>query len=106
MVGNAVLVTNVASNVAETLGKFPLKPGLVKASTGHAREGIQLIIGLQIIHIADGDAHTVGVPRAAMRFTIIPQSPPDADRENGDIPSALDLFHDLIQVELAERIHA
>src|SRR5207253_8021065 len=72
MVGNAVLVTNVASNVAENLGKFPLKPGLVKASAGHAREGIQLIVGLQIIHIADGDSHSMGVARAAVCFTIIP----------------------------------
>src|SRR6266702_6975232 len=106
MVGNAVLVTNVASNVAENLGKFPLKPGLVKASAGHAREGIQLIVGLQIIHIADGDSHSMGVARAAVCFTLIPQRPSDADWENRDIPRALDLLHDLIQVELAECIDA
>src|SRR2546421_11124845 len=106
MIGNAVLVTNVASDVAENLGKFALKPGLVKASAGHARESVQLIVRLQIIHVGDGNAHSMGVAGTAVRFTIIPQSPPNADGENRDITRALDLFHNLIQVELAERIPA
>src|SRR2546427_11553029 len=106
MIGNAVLVTNVASDVAENLGKFALKPGLVKASAGHARESVQLILGLQIIYVADGNTDSVRVAGAAVRFTIIPQSPPDADRENRDIAGALDLLHDLIEVELAKGVHA
>src|SRR5437879_12714217 len=98
MVGNAVLVTNVASNVAENLGKFPLKPGLVKASAGHAREGIQLIVGLQVIHIADGDSHSMGVARAAVCFTIIPQSASDGDWCNREISRAIDILIVLLLV--------
>src|SRR2546423_12937161 len=105
-ISNTVLVTNVASDVTENLGKFALKPGLVKASAGHAGKSGQLIVGLQIIHISDRDARSMGVAGAAVRFTIIPQSPSNTDRENRDIASALDLLDDLIKVELTEGIHA
>src|SRR5882672_3103362 len=55
-VSNTILVTNVASDVTKNLRKFTLKPGLVKAPAGHAGKSGQLIVGLQIIHISDGDA--------------------------------------------------
>src|SRR6266446_8400787 len=51
MVGEGVLLANVFANFLEDLGKLGLETREESAASGHGREILQLIIGLQVVEI-------------------------------------------------------
>src|SRR5215467_4983576 len=69
MVGNRVFVADVLPDAVEDFPKFLLEAREIRASARHAGEGVHLVIGLQVIHLANGNTHAVGVS-AGMHFAI------------------------------------
>src|SRR6202451_3969994 len=59
MVGTAVLIAYVTADLMENLRKLGLKSRKVGAATSQAREGVHLVVGLQIIHLTNRDARSV-----------------------------------------------
>src|ERR1700683_4042504 len=101
MIGQRVLIANVAADILKVLAILRLKPWKVSAAAGHGGEGAHFVVGLQIIHFAGVNAHTAvpGVTHDSSDLS-------DADREDGYIFRILDLLHDLVQRGSAETIES
>src|SRR4029077_13636153 len=90
-------------NVPEQFGQFALETGEIGATAGHSSESLHFVIALQIVHVVHRNTHAMRIS-AAMHLAIFAHDETYADGENGDVFGGLDLFHDLVKVELTESI--
>src|SRR5580698_11626231 len=85
VIGNSVLVADVARDVAENLRVFRLKTRLIETSPRHFGEGLHFIVGLQIIHLGDWNAGSTGSTGATVHFAVFPDDPAGTDGKNRDV---------------------
>ena len=89
----------------KNLRQLRLKSREISAAAGQTSKSVHFIVALQVIHLPNGDAHSVSVT-TAMGFAILADGKPDAHRENGYIVRGLYLFYNLVKIELAKGVHA
>jgi len=76
--------------------------GEIGATAGHSGESLHFVIALEIVHVAHRNTHAMRVS-AAMHFAISRTMKPTLIGKWSHL-SCLDLFHDLVKVELTESI--
>src|SRR5208282_6502772 len=82
-----------------------LKAREIGAASRHGGESAHFVIALQVIHVADGDAHAVGIAAApGVGLAILAHDESHADGENRYVFRVFHLFQNLIERELAEGI--
>ena len=94
-VGEDVLVADGVIDLAEDVGERALEEWAEAQASGHRGEGVELVLCLEIVHLADA---------AAGSHLIEERS--GADGEDGDVWSRLDLGEDLVEGELGEGVAA
>src|SRR5271169_2769852 len=102
-----VLVADGMGDVGEHLGERGLEAGKVRLSAGQVGKGVHLVVGLQVSH-APVVAATDNVDGSPRTLAGVSQTGilPGADGEDGDVARLLELFHHMIEVQLAEGIAA
>ena len=56
-VGEDVLVADGVVDLAEDVGERALEHGVEARASGHGGEGLELVLGLEVVHFADAGAH-------------------------------------------------
>src|SRR5579863_5988603 len=103
MVGNGVLIANVAKNIVKYFGIFGFKPWLVEPSAGQTSKSTHFIVGLQIIHLADWNTQAVRSCTTG-RFRPLAGHPTNADGINRNVLGGSNFLSDLVQIDLAETV--
>src|SRR5579863_10408823 len=98
MVGNGVLIANVAKNIVKYFGIFGFKPWLVEPSAGQTSKSAHFIVALQIIHEADWSSHAVRSCTTG-RFRPLAGQPSNADGINHNVLSGSNFLSDLDQID-------
>ena len=99
-VGEDVLVADGVINLREDVGQLALEDGAKAHAAGHGGEGLELVLGLEIVELAHGGAATHG---AAAHFV---DEGSGTDGEDGDVGGGLDLGENLVESELGEGVLA
>src|SRR5579863_9648135 len=108
VIGQAVLVTDVARDVVKNLWVLRRKTRLIKAPPRHPGKSLHFVVGLQIVHLVGGYGQPAGIAGPSMLvcldFTRFPQDPTYTDRKDRYVFSILDLLQTLIKIEFAETV--
>ena len=96
-VGEDVLVADGVVDGGEDVGEFALEEGAEAQAAGHGGEGLELVLGLEVVEVADAGVHAgAGVHLVEQRA--------GADGEDGDVGGGFDLGEDLVEGELGEGV--
>ncbi len=99
-VGEDVLVADGLVDLAEDVGEFALEDGCEVEAAGHLGEGFELVLGLEVVEVADG-----AFPAAAAALHFVDEGA-GADREDGDVGCGFDLGEDFVEGEFREGVAA
>ena len=98
-VGDDVLVADGLVDLAEDVGEFALEDGGVVEAAGHLGEGFKLVLGLEVVEVADGAA-------AATAALHLVDKGAGSDREDGDVGGGFDFGEDLVEGEFRKGVAA
>src|ERR1700688_5313815 len=104
MVTDAVLVADVGCNLAKDLRQLALEAREVGPPSGECRECSHLVVGLQVVHVIDRNAHAVRCDSSSP-FRPLSWREANADGINGYVFCGLHLLKNLIEMKLAESVH-
>ena len=93
-----VLVANGVVDGGEDIRKFALKDGIETETSGHGGEGLELVLGLEIVHV------THGSPHATLAAIHLVQEGASSNGEDGDVGSCLDLGKHRVESDLGESV--
>ena len=82
------------------VGQLALEDGAEAEASGHGGEGVQLVLGLEVVQVAHGAAHAASAARHLV------DEGAGADGEDGDVRRGFDLGEDLVEGELGEGVAA
>ncbi len=99
-VGEDVLVADGVVDLGEDVGERALEERAEAHAASHGGEGLELVLGLKVVHLADAAPHA-----AAARSHLVDEGA-GADGEDGDVGGGFDLGEDLVEGELGEGVAA
>ena len=100
-VGEDVLVADGVVDLGEDVGERALEEGAEAEAAGHGGEGVQLVLGLEVVHVARCRRPC----RRRPPYISLSESA-GADGEDGDVRGGFDLGEDLVEGELGEGVAA
>jgi hypothetical protein len=98
-VGEDVLVADGVVDLGEDVGERALEHWVKAHAAGHCGEGVELILGLEVVHIGDGCAHAA--TSAAVHLV---KESAGADGKDGDVLGGFDLGENLVEGEFREGV--
>src|ERR1700683_1300313 len=101
MIGQRILIANVAADILKVLAVLSLKPRKISATTGHGGKGAHFVVGLEVIHFGGVNAHA-----AVARVSHDSSDLSHADGKYGDVLRIFDLLHDLVERGSAEAVES
>ena len=104
-VGENVLVADGFVDPVEDVGELALEDGAEAEAAGHGGEGLQLILGLEIVHIAHAAAASEAHAGSSAAAHLVDKGA-GADGEDGDVGRGFYFGENFVEGELGEGVAA
>ena len=104
-VGENVLVADGFVDPVEDVGELALEDGAEAEATSHGGEGLQLILGLEIVHIAHAAAASEAHAGSSAAAHLVDKGA-GADGEDGDVRRGFYFGENFVEGELGEGVTA